>query len=97
MVLVYVDDILHLSHDTKPTMEAIRKLLYELKPEPCGPPKMYLAANVSKYQLEDGRMSWYMRARNYVKNAVKNVEEELLRGSHQGQGKADCPYPAGYY
>ena len=36
MVLVYVDDILHLSHDTKPTMEALRKL-YELKLESCGP------------------------------------------------------------
>ena len=42
MVSVYVDDILHLSHDTKPTMlEALRKL-YKLKLESCGPPKMYL-------------------------------------------------------
>ena len=47
MVLVYVDDILQLSHDTTPTMEALRKL-YELKPESCGPPKMYLGVNVSK-------------------------------------------------
>ena len=42
-------------------------------------------------------MSWCMSARDYVKNAVKNVEEELLRESHQGlEAKADCPYPAGY-
>ena len=64
MVLVYVDDILHLSHNTKPAIEALRKL-YELKSESCGPPKIYLAANVSKYQLEDGRMSWCMSARDY--------------------------------
>ena len=56
MVLVYVDNILHLSHNTNPTMEALRRL-HELKPELCGPPKMYLGANVTKYQLEDGRMS----------------------------------------
>ena len=36
MVLVYVDGILHLSHDTKPRMEALRKL-YKLKPGSCGP------------------------------------------------------------
>jgi hypothetical protein len=98
MVLVYVDDILHLSHDIKPTMEALKKL-YELKPESCGPPPTrYLGANVSKYQLEDGRMSWcMMSARDYVKNAVKNVEEELLRENHEGlKSKADRPYPAGY-
>ena len=96
MVLVYVDDILHLSHDTKPTMEALRKL-YDLKLESCGPLKMYLGANFSKYQLGDGRMSWCMSAQDYVKNAVKNVKEELLRESHQGlKAKADPPYPAGY-
>ena len=96
MVLVYLDDILHLSRDTKPTMEALRKL-YELEPESCGPPKIYLGANVSKYQLEDGRTSWCMSARDYVKNAVKNVERELLTVSHQGlKAKADRPYPVGY-
>jgi hypothetical protein len=96
MVLVYVDDILHLSHDIKPTMDALRRL-YELKPESCGPPTRYLGANVGKYQLEDGRMSWSMSAREYVKNAVKNVEEELLQENHEGlKSKADRPYPAGY-
>jgi hypothetical protein len=53
MVLVYVDDILHLSHDVKPTIKALADL-YELKPESCGPPMRYLGANISKYQLEDG-------------------------------------------
>jgi hypothetical protein len=96
MVLVYVDDILHLSHDVKPTMKALEKL-YELKPGSCGPPTMYLGANISKYQLEDGRSSWCMSARDYVKNAVKNVEEELLKEDHTGlKSKADRPTPAGY-
>ena len=89
MVLVHVDDMLHLSHDTKPTMEALRKLC-ELKPESCGPPTMHLGANIRKHQLQDGRMSWCMSACDHVKNAVKNVEEETLRESQQGlKAKAD--------
>lgn len=62
MVLLCVDDTLHLSHDTKPAMDVLRKL-DELEPESCGPPTMYLGVNVvSKYQLEDGGMSWCMSA-----------------------------------
>ena len=96
MVLVYVDDILHLSHDTKATMTALQKL-YELKEGSLGQPTRYLGANISKYQLEDGRESWCMSARDYVKNAVKNVEEELLKENHTGlKSKADRPTPAGY-
>jgi hypothetical protein len=96
MVLVYVDDILHLPHDVRPMMKALADL-YELKPESCGPPTRYLGANISKYQLEDGRSSWCMSARDYVKNAVKNVEEELLKENHTGlKSKVDRPTPAGY-
>jgi hypothetical protein len=96
MVLVYVDDILHLSHDIEPTMAALRKL-YELKPESCGKPERYLGANVSKYQLDDGRESWSMSARDYVKNTVKNVEETLLRTNQTAlKSKVDRPTPAGY-
>jgi hypothetical protein len=29
-------------------------------------------------------MSWCMSAWDYVKNAVKNVEDELLKESHKG-------------
>ena len=63
MVYWYMSMIYYISHmiRAKPTMEALRKL-YELKPESCGPPKMYLGANVSKYQLEDETMSWCMSA-----------------------------------
>jgi hypothetical protein len=95
MVLVCVDEIPHLSHAIKPTMDALRRL-HELKPESCGPPTRCLGANVGKYQLEDGRMSWSVSAREYVKNAVKKVEDELLKENHEGlKSKADRPHPAG--
>jgi hypothetical protein len=88
-VLVYVDDVLHLSHDVKPTIDALQRL-HELKPESCGPPTRCLGGNVGKHQLEDGRMSWSMSTRDCVKNAVKNVEEEPFRENHEGlKSKAD--------
>ena len=42
MVLVYVDDILHLSHDTKPTIEVLGKL-YLLREGACGEPNLLSA------------------------------------------------------
>ena len=95
LVLVYVDDILHLSHDTKPTMEALGKL-YLLKEEVCGEPKRYLGANVGKFQLPNGREVWSMSANDYVKNAVKNLEETLALENTKLKGKADRPLPLNY-
>jgi hypothetical protein len=38
-----------------------------------------------------------MSARDYVKNAVKNVEEELFKEKHEGlKSKADRPHPQGH-
>jgi hypothetical protein len=52
-VLIFVDDILHLSHNPDDTMKTLAKL-YELKEDSVGVPEQYLGANVGKYQLEDG-------------------------------------------
>ena len=41
-------------------------------------------------------MSWSTSARDCVKNAVKNVETELLKENHEGsKSKADGTHPAG--
>jgi hypothetical protein len=95
MVLVYVDDILHLSHDTKVVMDQLAKS-YKLKEDSLGPPERYLGANISKYQLPDGRESWSMSSRDYVKSAVKCVEEALMAEGLKLKGKAERPLPYGY-
>jgi hypothetical protein len=95
MVLVYVDDIMVLSHDTKPTMDAIANL-YKLKEGSVGEPKTYLGANVMKYQLPDGRECWAMSGREYVKNAIKTVETMLDKEGMKLRTKADRPMAAGY-
>jgi len=57
MLLIYVDDILCISHWLQQTMEQIPQL-YRLKDKVIGPPKWYLGANISMYQLPDGSEAW---------------------------------------
>ena len=94
-VLVYVDDILHMSHDTNDTMHALSQL-YRLKEESLGPPTRYLGANVRKMQLADGSECWSLSGRDYVKNAVKNLEGTLALEDQRLKAKADRPFPEKY-
>jgi hypothetical protein len=96
-VLIFVDDILHLSHDTKPTMKTLARI-YELKADSVGPPDRYLGANVGKYQLEDGSEAWFMSAHDYVKSACSNVASMLEKeGLKLPTGRqAERPYHEKY-
>jgi hypothetical protein len=71
-------------------------LSYRLKDDSLGPPERYLGANVAKYQLPDGRECWSMSSRDYVKAAVKCVEDALAEQGLKLKGKADRPLPYGY-
>jgi len=100
MVLIYVDDILHLSHQPEIVMEAIGKV-YRIKEGSLGPPTRYLGADIKKYQVADGFEYWSMSARTYVKNAVKNLEDTLaLEGKMLKQfasdKSAERPLPISY-
>jgi len=53
ILLVYVDDILCVSHQPEQTIEQIKEL-YQLKDNAVGPPSRYLGASVSKFQLKSG-------------------------------------------
>jgi len=61
MLLIYVDDILCVSHQPQRTMEQIQQL-YRLKDDLVGPPKQYLGSNISMYQLLDGSEAWLASA-----------------------------------
>ena len=71
-VLIFVDNILNISHNTKATMETLGNL-YQLKPGSVGPPYRYLGGNIGNFQLEDGTMAWFISANEYVKAACANV------------------------
>ena len=52
-MLVFVDDVLHLSADAQKD-KLNPNQVYWLK-NVFGPPDIYIGANVDKFQLEDGR------------------------------------------
>jgi hypothetical protein len=75
MVLVFVDDILCISHNPKEVMDRLGKI-YELRGT-VKEPSIYLGANITKHQLPNGSTCWAMSSETYVKNAIENVKELL--------------------
>jgi len=98
MLLVYVDDILCISHHPQETMQQIQQL-YHLKDNIIGPPKRYLGTNIANYQLPNGTEAWSALAHDYVKTAVCNIEDFLSRDPVPSKlcNKVDQPLPATYH
>lgn len=76
MSMVYVDDILVISHKPKEVIKVISKY-YKVKEGSDKEPDIYLGANVMKVQTPDGMEIWATSPRDYVKNAIKVVESLL--------------------
>ena len=95
MLLVYVDDILVLSHDTKPIMDAI-SAQFRLKEDSLGPPKQYLGASIKVFTDKEGAECWAMSSDDYVKAAVADVVEELDKRGLKLKGKISRPYDVNY-
>jgi hypothetical protein len=98
MILIYVDDILHLSHDPDVAINALRGM-YELKEESVSAPSRYLGANVERVQLCDGRETWAMSSKDYITSAILNVESmRKMDGDPPLKVYGDCkrPYPKEY-
>ena len=74
-ILIYVDDVLAAAHNTDTVMDALKRL-YRLKEEPAEPER-YLGANVGKYEFQDGSKAWYQSSEEYLKNAVRIVDDKL--------------------
>ena len=96
-VIIFVVDILSISHNTKATIETLGTL-HQLKTGSVGPPDRYLGGNVGKFQLEDGTMTWFMYANDYVKAACTNVVTILEKdGLKLATGRqAERPYHGKY-
>ena len=95
MLLVYVDDILVLSHDTKPINDGIVGQL-RLKEDSLRPPNQYLGATIKIFMDDDGYESWAMSSDDYVKAAVAEVIKDLDKWGLKLKGKAYHPYESGY-
>jgi len=78
ILLVYVDDILCVSHQLEKTMNKIKEL-YQLEDDSVGPPNRYIGANIGKFQLNSGLECWSASVWDYIKSAVRNMEEVLAQ------------------
>ena len=94
MLLVYADDIMVLSHNTKPIIDGIVSQ-FCLKEDSLRAPNQYLGATIKIYTDDDGYESWVMSSDDYVKAAVTKVIEDL-DGGLKLKGKAYQPYESGY-
>jgi hypothetical protein len=76
-VLIYVDDLLVLSHQGDKTMKALEEF-YWLK-DGFAPPARYLGAEVKKwiFPQDNTKYYWALSSVQYVKEAVKNMEAHL--------------------
>jgi len=72
-LIVYVDDILVLSHCPKDVMKMFSKI-YRLKEEPTVP-KTYLGATILEWSINADKM-WAMSAQRYIKEAIRCLELE---------------------
>ena len=101
LILVYVDDILHMSHDITQVERGLRAS-YILKEGSTGEPERYLGANIEKFSV-DSHILWGLSCEDYVNNAIKNIEESLnaKRGNEiglsiYGKKASNRPFPVTY-
>ena len=48
--------------------------MYYLKDVLVGPPKIYLGAEIKKYQVNSGKYCWSIPSTHYMKNTIKTIE-----------------------
>jgi hypothetical protein len=80
-VLMYVGDILAISCNARQILEEVQ-VTFKLKNDKIELPEFYLGA---KLQLKpiNGKMCWTITSQDYVKAAVRNVEEAIAKTSRR--------------
>ena len=97
-VLCYVDDILYGGLDSKTFMTRLSDT-YKLKEGSVKEPETYLGADISKYTVTRGSEvtnCYSMSSDNYLKRALKVVEDELALVGKSLKRKAISPMASGY-
>jgi hypothetical protein len=97
-VIVYVDDILVVAEHPQCTMGCLAKL-YRLKEGSVGKPTVYLGAQIMEHRFSDEPqfLSWAMSSAKYVKEAVRLVEQELVKMDKCLPKKVPTPLSSGYH
>ena len=91
----YVDDVFCISDDPMKTMKGIQPT-FKLKDDNIDEPKDDLGATLEKTIFSDGSQCWSMSSAKYLKSAVKNVEETLVKFEKRLQGRCVAPLQSVY-
>jgi hypothetical protein len=94
MVLVYVDDVLSISHDPEATMKGIQGT-FKLKDDKIEKPTMYLGAQISQ-KVIGGVKCWTMSSEKYIKAAIANVKAKLDKSGQRLPTRCTTPLQSGY-
>ena len=99
-VLVYIDDILCVSHDPRSIMNDLEKR-YTIKPESIKDPDEYLGSEIRHYTIPDtddpeNKPRWAMSSDKYVKRAISEIETELSKVGQKLQTRVSTPLATGY-
>ena len=93
-LLVYVDDLLLVSHNPTPTFTAVMEH-YDLKGDKFEKPDRYLGANIEEFEFDDGHKAWSMSSYDYVRSAC-DVVKGLAEKHGYKMRKVDRPMPQSY-
>ena len=97
-LLVYVDDVLVVSHAPEDAMKQIGTE-FEIKNDEYGPPTSYLGAGISKVTISGGAECWSMDSKKYVKNAIDVIRGLLAEDGRElktSKTRHDGPLPINY-
>jgi Reverse transcriptase (RNA-dependent DNA polymerase) len=86
-LFVYTDDILAIGVDPKDILMKLNKY-FKLKPDSIHPPDDYLGTKIKKTVLPNGASAWGQSSSHYVRNAVKNLEEWMVKEGRKLPKKA---------
>jgi hypothetical protein len=95
-ILVYVDDVLALSHQEEIIMRGLQEF-YRLK-DGFHKPDLYLGAKVKEWTFpgQPSKTFWALSSSRYVKEAIKNVENKL-RDENRSLYKSQQPMESNYH
>jgi hypothetical protein len=95
-ILIYVDNILCVHHDTGTSLAQIDKY-FKMKPGSIMEPTFYLGAKLKKTVMPNGVVAWGMSSSKYVQAVVQNVQECMKEnGDRKLKKKASAPFEATY-
>ena len=94
-MLVYVDDLLCISHEPAVPMKEISAVL-RFKKDKIAPPEMYLGATLEQKVL-NGKKAWKMSSKEYIKVAVDIATKGAEKRRLKLPSKAITPMSSNYY